>query len=738
MKYTQFLIFEVCLECNLGGVHGKCPNMHPDRYRGGDRTRPMTDEQIIDAAAKAYAAGFRGAIGFHYYNEPLLAKDRIFRLVAAIRAGNPAARFVLWTNGTKVPGDAAGLDELKGIFDLAWVTAYDGGDYSRLRRVVPKVNVVKWGLDNRASDPLQKDNRASCCRMFSELIFDYYGNAHFCCIDWRGDIKIGNLHDQDFAAIWGRFAEYRGAASHEPMLPGAPAACLRCVGRHPTIAPLIPEIMMDAKRDLPHLRAAALAKVNAQKAPPPRGAPVPAAVFVAYRLPEQRLRDHFRWNDAEYRAKGIRVYVVVDRVYDGLPDYVRQLVYEDEMPVFSLAKTKNRGIRHAIEAGHSPIIATDSDILFPADALEQAIRTPAGTADVPHYWMADDESCASYVPAPKATGTVTMTADDWRRIHYHEGCEGYGSDDGILLHAIVKHKLRVDRGKHVWHIAHVAGTPQKEFDQAKPRVDHWGRGDGFNPENFAGNRKFYARPIYESPLWGLGGADITFVLTHYRMPEQRLRDCLRWNTRLWREIGARVLVVSDRDGYPDLPEWVRVAKYPVPLTKFNLSKCSNYGIRLAGSGIIVKTDPDIYWTPEAIRQVAGVTDSLGACPILHMAAGETEDQRKRAQAWTASKGVLALAWEHWQAICGYDERMEGYGIEDGDAFHRAGVMLRPARDVVRETYVWHIAHTPQAQTHGNTRMDCWGRLSGFNPRSHAQNQAARQREPWHCADWGLA
>jgi hypothetical protein len=35
MKLTQFLIFELCRECNLGAVHGKCPNSHPERYRGG-------------------------------------------------------------------------------------------------------------------------------------------------------------------------------------------------------------------------------------------------------------------------------------------------------------------------------------------------------------------------------------------------------------------------------------------------------------------------------------------------------------------------------------------------------------------------------------------------------------------------------------------------------------------------------------------------------------------------------
>ncbi len=234
--------------------------------------------------------------------------------------------------------------------------------------------------------------------------------------------------------------------------------------------------------------------------------PTPAVVFVHYGpVPDERLADHWRWNDAAYRAEGVRVYVVADRPH-AAPDYAEVLTYPKRLHVFNLAATKNYGIRTAIERdGRSPVVATDVDIAFPPDVLADLVRVGVRAAAVPLYRMASSYETRDieWVDAPRATGTVAMDALDWWRVHYHEGCEGYGCDDGILLEAIARDGIRIDRSGHVDHIAHAAGTPQREFDRKTPRIDHWGRAEGFNPENFRRNRRLHKpRCAYVDPEWG--------------------------------------------------------------------------------------------------------------------------------------------------------------------------------------------------------------------------------------------
>jgi hypothetical protein len=492
--------------------------------------------------------------------------------------------------------------------------------------------------------------------------------------------------------------------------------------------------------------------------PPKR--PRLAVVFVHYRLPLQRLVDHLEWNADLYRAADAKVFVVCDPATAAMASKSGSevgvgigvehpaappapslkpifLPYPGPMPIFSLAKTKNYGIRAAIESGYTQIIATDADIAWTPSAWEACIATPQGVAAVPIYHMAASyaDRATDYVPAPMATGTVAMTADMWRAAHFHEACIGYGSDDGILLQAIRRNKWKRQRTPPLYHIAHLAHTPQKEFCQKNPRIDHWGRDSGFNPENFKDNRKLYHTPIDHNPHWGLADRPaIAFVLTHYRLPERRLREFLEWNSPGLERLGARLIIVSDRD-YQDLPPWARVAIYPGELPLFNLSKTSNYGIRLAGAGIICKTDPDVLFSPQALDAVAAVTPQRGTCFVYRMALSTKPEDLDDAKPWEASKGTIALHSDHWAALCGYDERQEGYGIEDGDCYHRAGNC--GTRTAGRSPApIWHIAHTDAPQTSGNTRKDCWNRSEGFNPRNHARNQRARHSAAWADPHWG--
>lgn len=211
MNKTQLAIFEIGTECNLGHIHTKCPNKHPDRYKHVDTSRIMSDDTIVDTAvALIQEHGFQGMIGFHYYNEPCLTARRMFRLIYAIRAREPSARFVLWTNGTLLPQYTA---RQYVAFDVIHVTDYELDSHpclaDRLYGVKDFVHIHQWPLDDRLTttgdEPGRPESDAPCCRMFTEMIFDYYGNVHLCCYDWRGlghkKGNIPNIHTTDVGDI---------------------------------------------------------------------------------------------------------------------------------------------------------------------------------------------------------------------------------------------------------------------------------------------------------------------------------------------------------------------------------------------------------------------------------------------------------------------------------------------------------------------------------------------------------
>ncbi|MFA5532803.1 MAG: SPASM domain-containing protein, partial [Candidatus Shapirobacteria bacterium] len=260
MKYTQFLIFEICRECNLGAVHTKCPNTDPARFANVDTSRMLDDETIIETAVTMIRVhGFRGCIGWHYYNEPLLKAARILSLMQRIREREPSARFVLWTNGTKIPTDPAALSRLS-AFDRAWVTNYDGGDYKRIRTAIPQTTEVRWQLDARR-DEQRGGNTAPCGRMFSEFVFDCFGNVHICCIDWRGECTVGNIHADPLPDLVERFQRIRASVA-AGIKGNAPQVCKKCQVKHARISDLVPEIAAAARQavkdeSLPYLRRGA-------------------------------------------------------------------------------------------------------------------------------------------------------------------------------------------------------------------------------------------------------------------------------------------------------------------------------------------------------------------------------------------------------------------------------------------------------------------------------------------------
>ena len=250
MDKTQYLIFEIGTECNLGALHPKCPNRHPGRYSILPSIAPTFDVDILTIAKAMYHEhGFRGRIGWHYYNEPLCSAKRMWRLMDAIDAEVPEARYTLWTNGTLLPEDCSQFAR----FEEIHVTDYGIPDdpvrnIAALVAAQTKTQIQRVRLDDRLNATGDVHSAEPCNRMFTEFIIDYWGNVHLCCYDWAGLGSIGNIHTETLPELVTEWQYARGRMAGEWMIPSAPSSCFRCKMRSTHIPQFVPEIAADAKR----------------------------------------------------------------------------------------------------------------------------------------------------------------------------------------------------------------------------------------------------------------------------------------------------------------------------------------------------------------------------------------------------------------------------------------------------------------------------------------------------------
>ena len=234
LHYVQLFSLEFQPACNLAHVHTLCPASLPHRYDGLHCDRRLDDETILQLAEAAYLKyDFAGLICWHGYNEPLLDHRRMFALMGQIRERVPQARFLLWTNGMRLPDDLTPF----AAFSEIQVTDY-GGEYApsaeklaRLREVCPNTDVNPGHLDTRLSWPgTYRDER--CTKPLNELIVDVYGNFHICCFDWQGKASPGNVYRDGIDACFAKWAGMVPAIVRWPLDLSAPALCQRCPYRH--------------------------------------------------------------------------------------------------------------------------------------------------------------------------------------------------------------------------------------------------------------------------------------------------------------------------------------------------------------------------------------------------------------------------------------------------------------------------------------------------------------------------
>lgn len=177
---------------------------------------------------------------------------------------------------------------------------------------------------------------------------------------------------------------------------------------------------------------------------------------------------------------------------------VATIGYPKPMPIFSLSKTKNFGLRLALELGCDPIAVTDVDFAWTPEAFHTCRNVQPGRAIVPYVRMVRTyDTREQDALDPKSldkgmTSTVGMRAADWRRVCYDETYVGYGGEDGKLVRDIQLLGIQVDRSPIMHHIAHDPSASQVNIP-GHGRADCWGRDTGFNPDNFALNRNLIDR-----------------------------------------------------------------------------------------------------------------------------------------------------------------------------------------------------------------------------------------------------
>ena len=251
MNTTGYLSIEICRECNLGGLHKRCPNMHPDRYAAMPHEAPVSDGQLIAIVHEMYRRyGFQGRVAFHYYNEPLMAAPRMWSLMAAITVAVPEATFALWSNGTLLPEDCSDFTRFAEIHITDYQLAeHRAVNLSALKKACPYTQVHRWGFDDRivVRIPPSEVSYAPCHRPFTEFVIDYYGNVHLCCYDWRGLASIGNVQETPLGALVAKWQEVREQIGRPVMAPESPDACLVCKMRSPGITGFVEKPAREAK-----------------------------------------------------------------------------------------------------------------------------------------------------------------------------------------------------------------------------------------------------------------------------------------------------------------------------------------------------------------------------------------------------------------------------------------------------------------------------------------------------------
>lgn len=220
---------------------------------------------------------------------------------------------------------------------------------------------------------------------------------------------------------------------------------------------------------------------------------------------------------------------------------------------------------------------------------------------------------------------------------------------------------------------------------------------------------------------------LSFVVALWRLPESDLQLFAERNTEAFAPHQPEIVAVCDRA--VAVPQ-IRCLVYPLPQKVFSLAKTSNYGIRRAVGEIIVKTDPDIVFSPAVLAYILDIVRPKKSlvcyCALLRRAEWLKSAKWKAVKPSVYGYGAcFAMHRDDWKRFCGYDERLDGWGAEDWEIAQRVDRAGQLARSAAHPLY--HVGHAFRKGT-------------PVFPNNAAANTAASKARghDWAHEDWGLA
>ncbi len=221
LHFLKHLAFEINDECQLTNLHKECPR-NTRKLIGN----PLETKDIIGFLHHCINRGFDGLVNVHYYNEPLLSKDKLIEIIEAV----PEAKYSLWTNGINLSIEDKFL--IKRFTDVM-VTIYPETNTTALNILSDTCKNIRFqqgALDGRIQQ-IEGNNIERCGRPNWELIVDYCGKGHVCCGDWQSEMYIGDIRDgyDKFLSRWNLWRKQ--LLNHD-----FPNICKMCFARTPEMS----------------------------------------------------------------------------------------------------------------------------------------------------------------------------------------------------------------------------------------------------------------------------------------------------------------------------------------------------------------------------------------------------------------------------------------------------------------------------------------------------------------------
>ena len=197
------------------------------------------------------------------------------------------------------------------------------------------------------------------------------------------------------------------------------------------------------------------------------------------------------------------------------------------------------------------------------------------------------------------------------------------------------------------------------------------------------------------------GAGLVVVACAVNIKSERVEQWRKWNEEKIKQVAGKIIIVG--------------VDIPAPeMEMYSPALCANRGIRKAvddGATVVIKTDIDCKLSLKFLAAASMLTPGIGECPLCYFVCDKPQYR-------FGPCGTMALHAEDWHKFSGYDERMSGYGWEDGDLFERAMSCMKITRN---KDFLEHIEH--------ETRVD-----EIWYPISRNYN---KQFGGWNEKNWGI-